>query len=397
MIQRIITRGLLISAIMFTGCGGGDPAQSEKDARLAELPAGKADWSSDLCETLGWYGDGECDAFCPQTDADCDICEARNRYSDGLCDVVCVRPDPDCDLVCPEPETGPAEGWNRTIRSSAAAHAGQANHAMSAVVINPGDDFVLEGRFNYGLALKDLEAEEVVAYLDLGGCTWTEVGRATTDDQGWVRIPVPGTTLMGPGNYEARLVALGDMSRAAGTVSVVTSGAHAVVFDIDGTLTVSDFEVFDEALFGGSAAGHAQNHAVVNAYVAAGYQIIYITGRPFFLHGGSRRWLTVQGMPRGPVFTARTLDEVLPTPEGVGAFKLAVLQDLSTRPGLVLSYAYGNAPTDICAYAEAGVDPANTYIIGPHGGEACAGFAPTQAIADYITHLPDLATLPPAP
>lgn len=33
---------------------------------------GKADWSLDWCERKGWYGDGECDWFCPRRDPDCD-------------------------------------------------------------------------------------------------------------------------------------------------------------------------------------------------------------------------------------------------------------------------------------------------------------------------------------
>lgn len=33
---------------------------------------GKADWGFDICERRGWYGDGECDWFCPRHDLDCD-------------------------------------------------------------------------------------------------------------------------------------------------------------------------------------------------------------------------------------------------------------------------------------------------------------------------------------
>jgi len=32
---------------------------------------GKADNGEDYCETYGWYGDGECDDFCPRADPDC--------------------------------------------------------------------------------------------------------------------------------------------------------------------------------------------------------------------------------------------------------------------------------------------------------------------------------------
>jgi len=55
------------------GCGGGglepEPGMSkEQAARMG----GKADgW--DYCAWFGWYGDGECDTFCPEPDPDCDV------------------------------------------------------------------------------------------------------------------------------------------------------------------------------------------------------------------------------------------------------------------------------------------------------------------------------------
>ncbi len=56
----------------------------------------------DDCEANGWYGDGECDPWCPQPDPDCgddfiDYCERNGWYGDGECDDFCPRPDPDCD------------------------------------------------------------------------------------------------------------------------------------------------------------------------------------------------------------------------------------------------------------------------------------------------------------
>ncbi len=80
----------------------------------------------------------------------------------------------------------------------------------------------------------------------------------------------------------------------------------------------------------------------------------------------------------------------------MGAFKAGVLEDLTARVGLRFVAAYGNAPTDICAYAEAGIDPAVTNIVGSHGGEACDDGEPTQAVSDYRDHLNDLgaSTLP---
>lgn len=60
----------------------------------------------DWCANEGWYGDGVCDADCPQPDPDCsapppadddaDICAEQGWYGDGLCDEDCAQPDPDC-------------------------------------------------------------------------------------------------------------------------------------------------------------------------------------------------------------------------------------------------------------------------------------------------------------
>jgi YD repeat-containing protein len=56
----------------------------------------------DICAENGWYGDGECDDFCPNLDPDCgqiDICDQNGWYGDGECDSFCPRPDPDCQEV----------------------------------------------------------------------------------------------------------------------------------------------------------------------------------------------------------------------------------------------------------------------------------------------------------
>ena len=66
--------------------------------------------AADICEQNGWYGDGECDEFCPRPDPDCetfDVCEENGWYNDGECDDLCPRPDPDCQMfdICEE------NGW----------------------------------------------------------------------------------------------------------------------------------------------------------------------------------------------------------------------------------------------------------------------------------------------
>ena len=62
------------------------PTAEEGDKTAARLESGKADDGIDLCERHAWYGDGECDEFCPSPDADCAF--------DAMC-----RVDDDCPII----------------------------------------------------------------------------------------------------------------------------------------------------------------------------------------------------------------------------------------------------------------------------------------------------------
>lgn len=62
--------------IMILGVGGlalGGCADPEIEGMSKDEVSGigKADWPIDWCEINGWYDDGECDAWCPETDPDC--------------------------------------------------------------------------------------------------------------------------------------------------------------------------------------------------------------------------------------------------------------------------------------------------------------------------------------
>ncbi len=67
----------LVATLSLTACGVEDDDAAPDTAPAAKAEAaeasfdGKADWSFDLCERRGWYGDGECDWFCARRDPDC--------------------------------------------------------------------------------------------------------------------------------------------------------------------------------------------------------------------------------------------------------------------------------------------------------------------------------------
>jgi hypothetical protein len=310
---------------------------------------------------------------------------------------------PEPEPVCPEPAIGAPADWRHGLISPATVALGLPQHSAVEPIVNPGADIAVAGKFAYGVISKDLEDEDVELWLrlpDLGGedCgAWRSVGRATTDSDGRATVSVDPALVPEPGAYDFRFVVRGDRTAARGAVWVVEPGTALVLFDVDGTLTIGDSEIFEQVLLGQDPEMYAAADTVVSTYAGAGYQPLYVTGRPYFLNPATRTWLEAHGFPPGPVRTADDVGSVLPTEGGVQTDKREYLRDLIAETGVSIPYAYGNATTDICAYAEAGIDPARTHIIGPHAGEACAGYGPTVALEDYPTHLPALANLPPAP
>lgn len=76
----------LLALGLVTSCGDTDepaPQEAEETEETDELPEtkdeaatltneGKGDFTLDICKARGWYGDGECDWWCPRRDEDCD-------------------------------------------------------------------------------------------------------------------------------------------------------------------------------------------------------------------------------------------------------------------------------------------------------------------------------------
>ena len=103
--------------------------------------------------------------------------------------------------------------------------------------------------------------------------------------------------------------------------------------------------------------------------------------------GMTREWLAARGMPAGPLVLVQSIEESLP--EYVDDYKERSLEQLADR-GLPIEAAYGNAHTDICAYARVGIPADRTFIIGPNAGEGCEGHEPSTAVSSYPEHLVEL-------
>ena len=297
------------------------------------------------------------------------------------------RPTGIGEASCPQLELG-AEGKWRHTSSSVAAALGTPHHGGDDILINPGSKAIVSAKFAYGSVSKDLEDEDVELWIKRGECGhWKTVATARTDDDGRVSMEAPWEHVMEQGTYPYAIVARGDHTYAEGTVFVVPKHTKVVVFDVDGTLTSGNSELIELLVLGEEPEVMPDAPSIVNKYVDAGYLPVYLTGRMYFLREGTLHWMGRKGFPRGVMYTSNEWRNTTPGRRFIGKFKTNLLRDLIELAHVDIVHAYGNAKTDVCAYADAGIDPSVTYIIGPYGGHTCEGHAPSQAVASYADQL----------
>lgn len=259
----------------------------------------------------------------------------------------------------------PRAGWKHTASRLVAA-LGHPVHSASDVIVAPGKTAPLAAKFAYGGALsKDLEDEWIWVFVN--DCTaWRYVGWGTTNDDGRVTFNLAQN--LAPGVYDVRMEVVGDATSAALRLWVLPAGTHLAVFDIDGTLTTDDGEIFEEILLGWTPESYPAALDVTWAEQGRDQVVVYLTGRPEILAAQTRAWLAGRGFPAGPLKLTRSAGEVVPTNGGVGSYKTNFLNGLRAA-GLLLDEAFGNASTDIYAYERAGIPKARTWIIGENGGD----------------------------
>lgn len=260
---------------------------------------------------------------------------------------------------------------------------GAPHHAVNDVVVAIGEAARVRAKLSYGPLLADLEEEEVTLVGGEGQCgPWQPLATAATDDDGWVAFELPAVPHAAVRPFHA--IVVGDGTRASGAVYVVEPGTPAVLFDIDGTLTTGDSQLLADLLGADAPALRPGAADVARAWAARGHLVVYMTGRPYLLRASTLRWLADHGFPPGPVLTVEEHRDALPTAGGVGAFKLAHVRAL-VAAGLVFDAAYGNAATDVCAYADGGIPPDRTWITELR--EPCAGHSAPNSLPSYLDHL----------
>lgn len=270
------------------------------------------------------------------------------------------------------------ERWRHWETGAFVVTQGPPYHMVHDVIANPGQDYTVVGKFDYGGVFhKDLEGEDVHVYLyGTGLSSWEYLGKYRTNYDGKIYVAVPAKEV---GEYVLKMIVAGDLTETQGYLTVVEPGRKTVLFDIDATLTINDFEAVGDYLNVSTARAFAYAPEVVNLYRSDGYQVIFLTARPYWVAKDTREWYVRKGFP-----VATLTHFALSNAESLAAlnYKKAYLKLLVETVGLDLMRAYGNAQTDIDAYQAAGIPLEEIFIIGSN-----AGTGGTQPIVtDYTDH-----------
>ena len=256
------------------------------------------------------------------------------------------------------------------------------HHQVTDVIAVTGNEARFEAKLTYGDLRKDLKDEWVELWVDNCDGKLEMIHRLKTNDEGRISVSLKWTALPAVGAYRYFVRVVGDNSFAAGKLRVVPPGTRAIVFDIDGTLTISDKEsergVISEflGLEGQIRARKAAVELTRYRRDTQGYIIIYLTGRPHFLTQITRSWLDTQRFAPGSLYLAKGI-----VGSRVGTFKRDYLAQLKKK-GIIIDAAYGNRTTDVFAYKEVGMTPNQIFTMGEQTLEEV-----THLGDNYLDHL----------
>ncbi len=243
---------------------------------------------------------------------------------------------------------------------------GPSYHMVHDVIANPGQNLTIVGKFDYGAVFhKDLEDEDIHVYLfGTGQTDWQYIGRYRTNSDGKITVSLPPKDV---GEYMIKMVVAGDLSEANGFINIVEPNRKAVVFDIDGTLTQNSAEMIGDYTNVSIAKAYNYSIEVTKLYKKKGYQLIFLTARPYWVARDTREWYDIKGFPDTTITRFSMSNETIINAEQYKSDFMAYLIDTI---GLDVIRVYGNAQSDIDAYENAGIPKSDTYIIGPNAGNS---------------------------
>ena len=277
------------------------------------------------------------------------------------------------------------------------------------MIFNDNESQFIMGNFEYGDFRKNRQNEEVSIYIwSYTDETphWKYIGDTTTCDNdqskydaddfcateskgGMINYNIPMEQKLPIGLHLIKLYMKKDGISTNMYIRVKPNNEQLkmVVFDMDGTLTTDDSQVtltYVTSLWDGSRDMEMYPGApeIANYYYQRGYEIIYVTARPYWLTEMSYVWLVEKGFPLGLMHAYEGA-----IPDGnfdAETYKKGYLESL-TNKGVKFSYTYGNALTDISAYKYIGTDCNRIFIIGENAGKDCS-----TPVEDYPLHLTKL-------
>lgn len=261
------------------------------------------------------------------------------------------------------------EKWKHTRTKLFVVSQGESFHMVHDIITASDSNISMVGKFDYGKVFhKDLEDEKIHVYIyGTGLDNWTDLGDFWTNSDGKISVNIPAS-LVTFGEYMVKMVVAGDLTQCYGFLTIVNPEKKCVVFDIDGTLTTRDFEQVEDYLGIDNADAWAFGSETVGLYHERGYQVIYLTGRPYWCCKYTRRWLRNNAFPETILHLTLSNSDSMPG-DPTEEYKTQYLQYLINEVGLDIVAAYGNASTDIAAYNNVGIPKSSTFIIGENAGD----------------------------
>ncbi|MEI6790168.1 MAG: hypothetical protein WCK42_03190 [Myxococcaceae bacterium] len=251
------------------------------------------------------------------------------------------------------------------------------HHSASDVLTVSGREAALNAKFSYGPMHKDLEDEDIQLWLGTCENKLVSLGIFKTDSDGRLLTTLSGINKTG--TYKICMLVSGDNTSTEFTLRILDPNTRLAIFDLDGTLTRGniDFRPREGA------------PEITQVLKISGLEIIYLSGRHYFLTRMTRNLLSDNGFAEGSLIVGQSLHDIVPIESNVGIFKenyLKYLKDL----GLILDRAYGDSKTDIYAYQEVQIPNTQIFTLGENSGYKGS----TGLGEDYLQHLQDLARLP---